>query len=256
MSKAIAYFLVLVAGVALGAAGCETDRDGVHINLTELRRLYRDQADPQPSRKHVEALLALMSPQQHNDLGVMLERDGRLEEAKQAYEDAIAKDCRFARAYANLGNVHRALGEDELALQRYRQALVLEPGNFDAANNFADLSAARGENLEASIEYLTHSLPAADAKRAYGLDTLGWLQHLKGAEGKAEKTLLEALGATDPSQTELRAIVWGHLAQVYGATGRPAEAAAARRNARSGGGAPSTAAPAEIVEPELKDEGR
>jgi len=248
MSPIERSLLLAAIAISLPIAGCQTDREGIRLDLVQLYRAWRAHHDPQPSRKQVEALLARMTAQQHNDLGVLYEREGRLAQAKREYERAIAKNYRFTRAYINLGNALRKQGDYQQALWRYRQALCLEPANFEAANNFADLCAfllvLRSEgasllrrvaqaNLDEAIERLTSCLPSAAEKMAYGLDTLGWLHHLKGANEEAAKSLQRALASASPGDKSLRATINFHLSVVYESLGRREESAAAMNEARA-----------------------
>lgn len=96
--------------------------------------------------------------------------------------------------------------------------------SFDAANNFADLCAEKGVHLDEAVGRLKPRLATAGAHRAYGLDTLGWLYHLTGDNAKAVETLQS--GLVDPSAKDpLRIMIHQHLAVVYQAMGKSAEAA-------------------------------
>ncbi len=214
-------------------AGCQTGPQGVQVNFTQLYRAWRERGEAAPSRKNVEALLALMTAAQHNDLGVLYEREGRLTDAQREYSRAIEKDYRFTRAYINLGNLLRKQGDYKQALERYRQALTLEPQSFEAANNFADLCGFLNANLEEAIARLQPCLSAAGDKTAYGLDTLGWLQHLQGADAEAAQTLERARNLAPANEKPLRAAVSQHLAAVYDKLGRAEESAAAAQEARA-----------------------
>jgi tetratricopeptide (TPR) repeat protein len=213
--------LLVLAGCL---AGCETDRDPVQVDLTAAARAYRQMVDRRPSREQMEAVIASLPAEQLTDLGVMYEREGRLEEAARAYQQAIWREPRYARAYVNLGNVLRKQGKTEEALFRYRQAMSADPASFEAANNFADLCAEEGSCVEEAIERLEPRVEMAGALRPYGLDTLGWLYHLKGDEEKAAATLERALAEAGEGDPGLCGSVHKHLAEVYRTAGRAEEA--------------------------------
>lgn len=215
----------LLLALALTSVGCETDKEGVNVNFTAALRAYQAQLDRQPGRAEVERMVAHLSPEQLNDLGVLYEREGRLEEAEWAYQRAVWRDPRFAPAYVNLGNVLRKRGRTEQALLRYRQAMSADPDSFEAVNNFADLCAEQGIHLNEAIARLTPVTQRLGQHRAYGLDTLGWLYHVQGDEPRAAETLEAALSETGEDTPALRLIVHEHLGCVYGALDRPAEAA-------------------------------
>jgi tetratricopeptide (TPR) repeat protein len=224
--------LSLLALAAL-LAGCQTDKRGVQVDLGAALRAYRERLDREPSRAEAERLVAGLGAEQLNDLGVLYEREGRLDRATWAYQHAIWRNPRFAPAYVNLGNVLRQQGKAEEALSRYRQAMNADPASFDAANNFADLCGEKGVHLEEAAARLTPLVQAPGPHRAYGLDTLGWLYHLQGSETRAAAVLEAALRDSTSQEPALRLAIHEHLAVVYGAMGRVAEAgeqqAAARR---------------------------
>ncbi len=214
--------------LALGLAaacllwGCQTERDGVYVDLSAALRAYRARVDRQPGRQQVERILASLSAQQLTDLGVLYERGGRLEEAAWAYQQAVWRDPRYSPAYVNLGNVRRAQGRHEEALFRYRQAMAADPHSFIAANNFADLCAHLGLHLDEAVARLTPLLEEAGVHRAHGLDTLGWLHHLRGDHERAAALLERA--AAEAEDPDLLAAVTERLAVLREALARCGQA--------------------------------
>lgn len=227
--------LVPLLATAALATGCQTDRRGVEVNLTAVLQTYRERLDRRPTRAEVERVVAALPAAQLNDLGVLYEREGNLDRAAWAYQRAIWRDPRLARAYVNLGNVLRKQGKLEEARFRYRQAIAAEPGNFEAVNNFADLCAETGRGVEQAVALLRPLLDQAGALRPYGLDTLGWLYHAQGDDLRAAEVLEEGLRAASDGGPELRAALHRHLGAVYRSLGRPEEAA--RHEAQAGGAA-------------------
>jgi tetratricopeptide (TPR) repeat protein len=205
--------------------GCQTDRDGVKVNLTAALRAYRARLDRTPTRREAQRIIALLPADQLNDLGVLYEREGRLDDAAWAYQEAVWRDLRFAPAYVNLGNVLRKQGKPDEALQRYRQAMAADPANFEAANNFGDLCAELNAHLGEAVERLEPLVQQEGPHRGYGLDTLGWLRHLRG-EDDAALALLERALAEVGDDLELALAVHAHLAAVCAQLGRREEAAA------------------------------
>jgi Tfp pilus assembly protein PilF len=195
-------------------AGCQTDRRGVQVDLGAVARAYKQRLDRQPSREQVERMVASLPAEQLNDMGVLYEREGRLDRAAWAYQQAVWRNPRFALAYVNLGNVLRKQGQTEDALFRYRQAMSADRNNFEAANNFADLCAEKGVHLDEAIGRLRTRLDAAGPHRAYGLDTLGWLYHRTGDEAAAAEALEMALKEPASKDPKLRGLIEEHLAAV------------------------------------------
>ncbi len=74
-------------------------------------------------------------PEALYNLGNVLATEGRLAEAEAQYERALALDDGFAAAHNNLGNVLVMEGKVEEGKRHYRQALEINPGYADARRN-------------------------------------------------------------------------------------------------------------------------
>jgi predicted O-linked N-acetylglucosamine transferase (SPINDLY family) len=85
-----------------------------------------------------------------NNLGQVLDRLGRRDEATRCYETAIELDPDYAEAYNNLG--HALAREDRLAAAeaRYRDAIRLDPAYAEPHTNLGNLLKDRGE-LDAAV---------------------------------------------------------------------------------------------------------
>jgi len=223
-ARTIRWLWPAAALVVLGAAGCETGKEGVELDLTAAARAYREAVDRKPGREELERLIAQLPAQQLNDLGVLYEREGRLDDALWAYQHAVWRDPRCSRAYVNLGNVLRKQGKLDQARFRYRQAMAADPTSFEAANNFADLCAAEATCIEEAIRRLEPMLETAGPYRPYGLDTLGWLYHLQGDDEKAVELLETALREAGSDDQEFCATLNEHLTETYAALGWTREA--------------------------------
>ncbi len=89
----------------------------------------------------------------HLDLGVALEKQGRLLEAEHHYREALATHPRLVAAHFNLGNALRARGALDQAAIAYRRAVELAPGDARAANNLAGTLRLLGRTDEAARVY-------------------------------------------------------------------------------------------------------
>jgi protein O-GlcNAc transferase len=67
------------------------------------------------------------SPDGYNNLGVFCKKQGRLDEAIAAYQQALARSSGYASAHYNLGTAFRAKGEMEPAADCFRRAVDCDP---------------------------------------------------------------------------------------------------------------------------------
>lgn len=86
----------------------------------------------------------------------------------QAAEMRAAND---PASLTRIGDAAAASGDEATAISFYRRATELQPGDADAAIDYARTLAAQGKNAEA-IEALQASLPHADATGAARLSTM------------------------------------------------------------------------------------
>jgi len=107
-----------------------------------------------------------------NRLGLLFEREGKLEQARDAYLRAIAADGSRHLYHFNLANTLAAMDEQEAALAAYRQAIRLCPESADAHNNLADLLLAMGRRNLAYSE-ARRAVRIDGPRVAYYYDTLG-----------------------------------------------------------------------------------
>ena len=77
------------------------------------------------------------APAQSN-YGTGLKAAGRLKEAMERFEAALAIDPGYARAYNNMGNAMQALGDYESAMAAHGQAIKLEPKLASAYSNLGN----------------------------------------------------------------------------------------------------------------------
>ena len=121
--------------------------------------------------------------------------------ARQALEEAIARDDRLPEPNLLLATLYEANQEYDKAIERYRRLQVLVPDNALVLNNLAYALAVRKNNVQ-------EALPLAE--KAYSLakgapniaDTLGWIYHLAGQNDKAAK-LLEEAARSAPQNAEM-----------------------------------------------------
>ncbi|KAA0683830.1 tetratricopeptide repeat protein [Azospirillum brasilense] len=120
----------------------------------------------------------------HHDLGVVLRRAGRLDEAVDSLLRAIAVKADLAPAHMNLGNTLLERGDDAAAQASLRRALALGPASPEYWYNFGNALYAHGDPLGALRAYRRSArlgLALAHLRVATVLSDLGRL-----AEAEAE----------------------------------------------------------------------
>src|SRR5207247_8741598 len=83
----------------------------------------------------------------HNNLGLLLQGEGRLEEAAEHYREAMRIRPAYREALYNLGNVLATEGRLAEAEAQYERALALDDGFAAAHNNLGNVLV-----MEAKVE--------------------------------------------------------------------------------------------------------
>ena len=86
-------------------------------------------------------------------LGIVSWWLGKLPEARDALNEALALDPGRRESYVFLGRVHVALGDYDAARQAYGHALELQPGDADARVGFGLASFLSGHDREAAAAW-------------------------------------------------------------------------------------------------------
>ena len=73
-------------------------------------------------------------------MGNALQEQGKLEEAIEAYNKALAIKPDYAEAYYNMGNALKEQGKLEEAIEAYNKALAIKPDNAEAMENSQSLA--------------------------------------------------------------------------------------------------------------------
>ncbi|MGI6387674.1 MAG: tetratricopeptide repeat protein [Desulfomonilia bacterium] len=98
-----------------------------------------------------------LSAFEHNELGVIYERSGKIDLARKEYLKAAQKDASWPVPLFNLGNLAYAQGGLDRAERFYRQCLALDGTNADAMNNLAHVLHEMGRDIEA-LELIDRAL--------------------------------------------------------------------------------------------------
>jgi len=85
----------------------------------------------------------------HNNLGIVLENKGRINEAMTHYRTAIKIKSDFALPHNNLGNILFTIRDNNEAITHYQTALEINPGYAIAHNNLGIVLEVQGKLKEA-----------------------------------------------------------------------------------------------------------
>jgi len=154
-----------------------------------------------------------LSAEEHNNLGVIYEREGKLELAIREYKRAINSDNTLITPLINLGNVYYKEGEYTQAEKYYKRALKQDETNLGAANNLASLYIETGEDYEAGLQHMIVATDNLEEIPPYALDTLGIIYLKLGDKEKAEVCLVEACNSIG-NNNELREEIRSHLLEL------------------------------------------
>jgi Tfp pilus assembly protein PilF len=89
----------------------------------------------------------------HNNLGVLLEREGQIDEAETHFRAALALEHDLAKVHGNLGSLLADRGDLDAGLHHFQEAIRLAPDSFDARFNFATALLRHGQWRRAADEY-------------------------------------------------------------------------------------------------------
>lgn len=133
-----------------------------------------------------------LTAEEHNDLGVAYENEGKYELAVREYKMAFNKNNELIVPLVNIGNVFLKQGNYSEAEKYYQKALRMNPYDLDAANNLASLYLIVGKEYQKALMNLTSAVAFNEGFPAYAMDTMGVLYHRLGNVGKANFFLIKA----------------------------------------------------------------
>jgi tetratricopeptide (TPR) repeat protein len=128
----------------------------------------------------------LMRAVTETNLGVALQAEGRLDEATDHYQRAIALQPGYSPAYNNLGTAQRAKRQFDAAIATYTQAIRMRPDYPEAEYNLANVLIDAGKPADAVAHFriALQTMPAsADVRNNLGIALI--------AEGKPEEAIAE-----------------------------------------------------------------
>ncbi len=79
------------------------------------------------------------SHQNHNNLGDLYARQGKLEKAVEEFKKAIALKPNYADAYHNLGNIYQQMNKIDQAIESYQKAIKFNPNLWQSYQNLGGI---------------------------------------------------------------------------------------------------------------------
>ena len=159
-----------------------------------------------------------------DNLGVALERRGRIDEAIDAFHKLLAIKPDYANAHCNLGVALERQGRIDEAISEFREALRIDPFHAGAHCNLGAALARQGRFDEA-IEHFRKALELKPNYAEAHVNVGGALAN-RGRFEEAAAHFQKAL-EIDPRHAE----AWSNLGLIAMKLGRPAEAIANFRKA-------------------------
>jgi tetratricopeptide (TPR) repeat protein len=201
----------------VGAALKEKPEDGKLLQLSGEVALYSgDQAG-------AERLFRQSIDKDPNDVAAyeklarFMMVTNRPEQVVKTYEEALAKNENSAKLHLIVGSLYELRGERDKAMERYEDAIRLEPDLAVAKNNLAYLIAETGGSLDRALD-LAQEAKELLPDNPNAADTLGWVLYKKNSPEAAIPYLREAVRNMQPDDPQLP-IVRQHLAMAFEASG-------------------------------------
>ena len=159
--------------------------------------------------------------QAYGMLGHLYLAQGKLDLAKARFEHLASRQPSSISARTMVGLILQMQGRNDEALRAYEQVLEIDPRAPVAANNLAWMYAEEGGNLDVALQ-LAQSARAGLPDSAEAADTLGWVYLKKGLVSLAFDPLAQAI-----EKSPSTGLFHYHLGVAYARSGDPARARAA-----------------------------
>lgn len=161
-----------------------------------------------------------LTAEEHNDLGVIYEREGKYDLAVREYEKALKKRPDLLVGRINLGNAYARQGAYEKALLIYENAIAYQSGVVpDLWNNLAWVYYKLGKKTTKAERLCREAIAADPVNQHLYWDTLGLVL---GSQGRTREAIeaLESAVQTAPEKERRNLIeTHVHLAREYCAVG-------------------------------------
>jgi len=184
--------------------------------------------EPRVSAGRAEDIESGMFTRLSSALASALQEAGHPEQAVTALERAAARVPDDDGLRFNLGAAYDRDGRFEEAEQAFRAIIARDPAHAEALNYLGYLLADRGERLDEAISLINRALDVERDNPSY-LDSLGWARYRRGEFDKAQEPLERAARALPHTS-----VIQDHLGDLYVQLKRFREAVGAFERALAG----------------------
>ncbi len=160
----------------------------------------------------------------HNNLGIVLRKQGRAEEAINHYLQALRSNPDYELAHYNLGNAYADQGKTKKVIEAFKQAIRINPDYAEAHYNLGVTYAGSGKHKEAIAAF--QQAIRIDPDYAHAHYNLGATYAGSGKYKEAIEAFKQGI-RIDPDY----ALVHNNLGIAYGALGKYKEATEAFKQA-------------------------
>lgn len=186
-----------------------------HVALAEMYE--RQGALDKALNSYLLATALKAQPTLFNNIGRLYFLQGKRNEAIQYFQKAIKENPAFVTARQNLAIAYRATGELEKAASEWNEIIKLQPDNFDAMLELADVFVDL-KRYDEALE-LCKKVIAKDSKKAAARVLVGYIYYTRGELGLAWDEYRRAT-ELDPKNPD----AWNGLGAVYERQGKLQEA--------------------------------
>lgn len=191
-----------------------------------LALLYSLQNSPDKASQEFEGVLKKAAELEPENISILKNLAGlyyqqkKLEEAVSACRLILKIDGKDFETLSLLGSLLEETGKRQEALDKFQEALKINPDYPQALNSLGYVYAQEGRNLEQAEGLIKKALEFEPDNGAY-MDSLGWVYFQKNDLDKAQGYLERAAGLLEDAE------IYSHLGELYfkkGALDKAAEA--------------------------------